>query len=166
MAAESEHIALANRNHRALVLLLPKAAEVPEWVATVSFYKAVQIAEAVFAARPFCRNSSGHKARLESLKDVRLAGGELYKQLNPLMTASMLARYLRDEHTRQTVSSFDQFIPPGKVVRRLVKGRLRTFEQRAVGLLSEEGRAALVTLDGDPSVDLNSPTGLSAALNL
>ena len=67
-------------------------------VANVSFYKAVQIAEAVFAAQPFRRNSSGHKARLESLKDVRLAGGELYKQLNPPMTASTVARYLRDGH--------------------------------------------------------------------
>ena len=163
MAAESEHVELANRNHQALKVLLPRAAEVPEWVATVSFYKAVQIAEAVFAAQPFCRTSSDHRSRLETLKDPRLAGGELLKQYNPLMTASMLARYLRAEGVRQ---SFRSWIPPDKIVDRLVKRRLRTFEQHAVGLLSEDGRRRLVTLDKDPEVDFDSPTGLSRGLDL
>ena len=166
MAAELRHVALANRNHRALKVLLPRAAEVPEWIATVGFYKAVQIAEAVFSHQPFCRNSSGHRDRLDTLKDVRPAGGELFKQYDPLMSASMLARYLRDEHTGRDVSSFEQFIPPEKVVRRSVKGRLRTFEQHAVGLLSAEGKRTLITLDKDPEIDLNSPTGLSPDLGL
>ena len=163
MAAESEHIALANRNHRALLLLLPHFGEAAEWVATISFYKAVQIAEAVFAVQPFCRNSAGHRARLETLKDPRLAGGKLYVQFNPLMTASMLARYLRDEHTNQTVSTFREYRPPEKVVSQLVMRRLRAFEQIAVGLLSEAGRDTLITLDKDSAVDPASPDGLKAA---
>ncbi|WP_171188192.1 hypothetical protein [Alienimonas chondri] len=161
MSAELDHVELANRNHQALKVLLPTSAEVPEWIATVSFYKAVQVAEAVFSAQPFCQNSSNHHSRLTSLKDARLLGGKLATSYNPLMTASMLARYLRADGVRQ---SFRDYLPPDRIIDRLVKKRLRTFEQHAVGLLSDEGRDKLVTLDKDPEIDLKSPTGLRPGL--
>lgn len=51
MASELVHIELASRNHRTLLYLLEKHDDPPEWVTTVAFYKAVQVVEAVFAAR-------------------------------------------------------------------------------------------------------------------
>lgn len=45
MATELEHIELANRNHEALRVLLAADDDHPEWVATIAFYKALQILE-------------------------------------------------------------------------------------------------------------------------
>ena len=80
MANEADHIALANRNHAALMVLLPHAEDHPEWVTTISFYKAVQVFEAVFAKQNIAA-STGHRARAHSIK-TKLKDEHLFKQYN------------------------------------------------------------------------------------
>jgi len=69
MAREADHIALANKNHEALVHLWKDLERFPEWVTVVAFYKAVQIVEAVFAGR-LGRSCHGHQERLRALKSA------------------------------------------------------------------------------------------------
>ena len=68
MANEASHIALANRNHDALGALLNASDEHPEWVATIAFYKALQIVEAAFATAGH-GHGHGHSKRLVILQD-------------------------------------------------------------------------------------------------
>lgn len=68
MAGELEHVALANKNHQALAALLTAKDEHPEWIATIAFYKALQIIEATFAHRGI-GHGHGHSKRLEILQN-------------------------------------------------------------------------------------------------
>ena len=63
MATESDHISLANHNHGLLLHLLAHGGY-PDWAATVGFYKAVHIVEAVFATEvdPGHRHATLHIA--------------------------------------------------------------------------------------------------------
>jgi len=70
MASEADHISLADRNHDFLVDVL-REGRFPDWAATVAFYKAVHVVEAVFAA-DLGRDSTSHTDREESLKTLKL----------------------------------------------------------------------------------------------
>jgi hypothetical protein len=111
----------------------------PEWIVTTAFYKAVQVVEAVFANHG--QHGHDHNKRLELLKTPRYA--ILFRDYRPLWTASSVARYLYDNDARVEYSKFSDFLPATKVIDKIVKRRLRTLEQHAVGMLSDSARSAL-----------------------
>src|SRR5437870_4728789 len=95
MASKADHIALANKNHDVLLHLMARPVDFPEWITTTAFYKAVQIVEAVFANAKL-RPSSNHTDRLNRLKrNPKFAN--LFPHYRALLSASCIARYLRDE---------------------------------------------------------------------
>ena len=149
---EDDYIASANRHHGALVYLMKEAEHYPEWVATTAFYKAVQIAEAMFAATPDLPSSHDHVGRLETLRLPRFRS--ILPHYKTLLAASIAARYLGGSRGVPPVRSFDAYIPPEQVVAKLIRDRLRPLEQNALPFLSDAGRPALVTLDRDADVTL------------
>lgn len=149
MSLEADHIELANRNHETLLYLAKDAAAHGEWLATVAFYKAVHIVEAVFDAT-IGHHSNGHDARIDTLKHPKFA--DLFKAYRPLYAASLVARYLEDSSARKIDGDkspspkyrrFSDYIPPDRVIPRLLKKRLDVLEQHAAGMLSARGRLAL-----------------------
>jgi hypothetical protein len=144
VAAESDHIALANKNHAVLMYLLAKPTDFPEWITTVAFYKAVHIVEAVFVTQ-LGTNCRGHEGRLTALQKPRF--GSIYIEFRPLWGASSVARYLYDNDTKTAYKCFSDFLPPEKVSEKIVLGRLRKIEQACTSLLSEQGKTDLVRFD-------------------
>lgn len=145
MAAESDHIALANRNHQTLLYLLACPADHPEWITTVAFYKAVHIVEAVFVTQ-MGANCRGHEDRLNKLQR-RPSFAPIYMEFRPLWGASSVARYLYDRDTNTAYKCFTDFMPATKVSEKIVLGRLRKIEQACVSLISEEAKQELLKLD-------------------
>jgi len=143
MATESDHIALANKNHAVLMHLLADVDKFPEWVSVAAFYKAVQIVEAVFVHK-HDRCGHGHQQRLSRLKSYGYK--ELYKHYRALWSASSVARYLYDTASHKAYSSFTDYLPADRVEKGIVKRRLHGVECEAVGLLSQKGKAALKRL--------------------
>ena len=111
MAASKDHIALANKNHNALLHLLDDAGRFPEWVATIAFYKAVHVVEAVFR-QTLGKNCTTHQQRLAQLKHPKFE--EIFKDYRPLWAASCVARYLHDNDGNQAYKTFDDYIPSDK----------------------------------------------------
>lgn len=152
MASEADHILLANKNHAALLHLMADPAGHPEWVATIAFYKAVQIVEAVIAT-DLNQHSTSHHQRLLTLKAHRFKA--IFREYRPLLTASRVARYLADAGDRdldgKTVidapagefRTFADYVPAADVVNELVNKRLRKLEQAALAFLTPAGRNVL-----------------------
>lgn len=140
MSAEKDHIALANINHEALEHLLPEYQRFPEWLATIAFYKAVQVAEAVFATSGSW-HSANHGERDSTLKMERFK--ELQRDYAPLYRASRIARYLEDSSNNRTVSTFRSVYASQTVRDSLIYKRLFTFEQNSRKWLTADGWTAL-----------------------
>ncbi len=141
-SAEQDHIALANRNHAALLYVMDRAKDFPEWVATIAFYKSVQVIEAslVYTDK---RPSHDHRERLRRLKnDNRYQ--ETFKHYRPLFEASLIARYLRND-SGGGYSAFSDFIASDQVVNQFVSHRLRRIETSLCKspFLSKSAREAL-----------------------
>lgn len=153
MSLEADHIELANRNHDTLLYLAKEAHVHPEWVATVAFYKAVQVVEAVFESATG-DHSNGHDNRIDRLKHPKYA--EIFKAYRPLYAASLVARYLEDSSSRKIdppvagkkpasvqYRRFTDYMPANSVVQRLLRRRLDVIEQHAAKFLSKDGSKAL-----------------------
>ena len=143
MSAEKDHIALANVNHAALAHLLEEHDRFPEWISTIAFYKAVQIAEAVFANN-LNMHSMGHDDRRRTLQMDRFR--LLHRDYIPLLTASRIARYLQDRDSNTTISTFRQWRSPDSVRNDLVMKRLCRFEQSSLQFLSDSAKSDLKKL--------------------
>ncbi|KAA5545112.1 hypothetical protein FYK55_05360 [Roseiconus nitratireducens] len=96
-------------------------------MATIAFYKAIQLVEALLAKRHGSVSTS-HFRRLERL---RVHHKDIYKQFRPLYNASMVARYLclPDEPGSTSVayfSSFSDYIGDAKAA--IINGRLIQLE--------------------------------------
>lgn len=140
MATEVDHIAQANRNHAVLEVLLPRREEFPEWVVTVAFYKAVHVVEAAFAAA-LRGHSTSHQDRLQTLKMPRFH--EIHKHFRPMYAASCVARYLQEPFSKQTYTVFSSYMPPDKILPKIIKGRLDPVEQNCLAFLSPESAREL-----------------------
>lgn len=149
MASEIDHINLANKNHDTLAYLVQQADKHSEWVATVAFYKAVQVVEAVFASH-LKTHSHGHDSRIADLK--RPAYSELFKAYRPLYVASLIARYLEDSASAKldgkkpntkSYRCFADYLSSDEVIKRLLGKRLKTLEALSVEFLSKNGKKAL-----------------------
>jgi hypothetical protein len=143
MATEADHIALANKNHDALLHLLPNVERFPEWVTVIAFYKAVQIIEAVFEHK-YGRCGHGHQKRLEALKSRGYK--ELYRHYRVLWGASSVARYLYNTIDNKSYSSFASYLSAQQIHTAILKRRLAGIECEAVGMLSESCRNQLKRL--------------------
>ena len=126
MAKESEHIAFANRSHETLQHLLREPLKHSPWIATVAFYKAVHIVEAIFANES--RHSCDHSERESWLKITRKYE-HICKHYLPLARASTVARYLVE------VSCFEQYLGPTAVIEKLLQHRLYQIEKSARSFL-------------------------------
>jgi len=153
VAAELDNIELANRNHETLMFLVKEIGSHSEWVATIAFYKAVQVIEAVFDAH-LKIHSHGHDSRIETLKSPIFR--RLFTPFRPLFAASLVARYLQDNSSKKIdekpnspvrYRSFSDFLSPADVVNRLLKKRLHVLEQESLQFLSEAGRKLLKKIE-------------------
>ena len=140
MATEADHIRLANKNHAALLRLLDDVDKFPEWVATISFYKAVHVIEAVFA-HDLGFHSMSHDDRIQSLKIIRYK--KIFLNYGHLLTASRIARYLEDYASKSKYSQFTDYMPAENVKKKLVKRFLYSVEQQSLHLLSENAQKDL-----------------------
>ena len=99
----------------------------PEWVATIAFYKAVHLVEAVLACDR--SHSNSHKDRADRIKRNRHLNS-IFSSYRMLMTASMVARYLSDNDGKDDAcyEQFEDFIPLKEVETQLVNRYLAHIE--------------------------------------
>lgn len=131
MATEPQHLAVANRNQQTLKFLCSDVPTHGAWIASIAFYKALHVVEAVFANDPDIRDTHDHETRERRLKTTRK-----YQQINkhyePLSRAATIARYM-------TVEAFESHIRPAAITGTLLGHHLRQLEKSAVGFLKDPG---------------------------
>jgi hypothetical protein len=153
MSLDTQHIALANRNQSVLEYLLQDVGRCTEWVATVAFYKALHLVEAVFANDPEIRHTYKHEARLDALKMYRRYQG-VHRPFRVLWAASTVARYLVDQsqppNAARAYTCFSDYLPADEIQAKLLDHFLVPFEHQAVQLLSEPAQEALVRYRAEP----------------
>jgi hypothetical protein len=135
MGKEADHLALANKSHDVLELLLKEPEKHSEWIATVAFYKAVQLIDAacVKAHGSVCH---GHPQRLDRVKTSPHLGS-VFPHYRFLWNAPVIARYLYEgEAPHKGYSSFTDYIAAKDVEKRIVQKRLLPIEQHVAGLLT------------------------------
>jgi hypothetical protein len=135
MPSREAHLQLAARNKEALDYLLRKAEKLPEWIATVAFYRALHLVEALFA-HDENEHSHNHEERDQRLKRNRRYAN-IYKHYRPLWAASVIARYLVDPSGRQ-FKTFTDYMPPGKLKSELINHRLRRIESSVSRMLGRQ----------------------------
>jgi len=139
MSRESNHIALANQNHLAMICLHEAADTHPEWIVTIAFYKAVHVVQAMLSkANKSCHD---HKTRHAILKRDY---PEIWKHFRSLWAASTIARYLYDNANQTSYKSFVDHCPAEKVYSRFVEKRLRSVEDLSINKLSQEMKEELI----------------------
>ena len=138
MPTESDHIALANRNHDALKHLLSDPEKYSEWIATTAFYKAVQVVEAAFSHEG--KKSHDHRSRNNRLK---IDYPDVWKHYRILWQASCIARYLHDNCNNTPFTNFSSYVEPEKIEKRLIQKRLKPVEELIVSKLSDDGKSSL-----------------------
>ncbi len=123
MPNESEHIQLALHNIEVIHYLLDKP-KFSDWTATVTFYTALHIVEAVFfhdTKNTHRRHGHNHEEREKILKGTR-SYQNLYIHYRPLQSASVVARYLNSQSQRCTV--FQQYLNDNQIKEKLIKHHL------------------------------------------
>jgi hypothetical protein len=100
MATDREHLRQAEHNQHCFDAL--DQAHFPDWAATIAFYKAVHLVQALFQ---LTGDSCGsHSARNDILKKKF---PRIWRQYHPLYSFSRLARYwclkVKPEHVQQIV---------------------------------------------------------------
>jgi hypothetical protein len=101
MSSETEHLKLALHNIEVLAYLRDRP-DFCDWTATVAFYTAVHVVEAVFfhdRQRIGFSHIQNHEERERILKSIK-SYQNLYKHYRPLASASVVARYLRSENQK------------------------------------------------------------------
>ncbi len=111
-----------------MAYLMERLDDFPDWVTITAFYKAVHLVEAAFTCNPNVLHTCDHGGRLRVLKTDRCYS-HIYKHYRPLMTASMVARYLSESRAHQTqYGSFTDYLTPEQVRTEIVQHRLRQVE--------------------------------------
>jgi hypothetical protein len=151
MPDESAQLELANHNQELLAALLPRIDRFSDWVATVAFYKALHVVEAVFANDRNVQHGRDHDHREHCLK-ANPRYRKIYGHYRPLLAVSKRARYLHDGMTR-----FSDSFTPEDVVREVLRHDLHQVEVSAAKFLKHPERLVRVgSLWESPSPD--SPT--------
>jgi hypothetical protein len=126
---------------------MSKPSDFPEWIATLAFYKAVHVVEAVFRCQGR-HNCHDHITRLDTLKRLY---DPLHQHFRPLYSASLIARYLeqkdKDTGKEQSYTCFTDYISPQKVIDSLIRKRLVPLENIACEkYLSDQCKQSLTTI--------------------
>lgn len=140
MPSEASHIDLAVRNQAALDYLSADPAAYCEWIATVAFYKALHVVEAVLTHDRDVGHGQSHTHRSQVLKQTSYS--HIWKHYRPLWAASMVARYLKDIGGRD-FQSFTDYLAPEDVIPQLVNHYLKQVEKSAGKRLSQRAMRAL-----------------------
>ncbi len=138
MPSESDHVALANKNHAAMMCLHKSQDEHPEWIVTIAFYKAVHVVQALLSKSG--KNCHDHSSRHRLLKRDY---PDIWKHFRPLWTASTIARYLHDNDSRTPYTSFSDHCSAEQVYSRFIKKRLKSVEDLCINKISEDQKAIL-----------------------
>ena len=102
MASETEHIELANSNQK-LIDHLIRENSFHDWLATVAFYKAIHVVEAVFANN-LHYHSHSHADREDRLKRTARYKA-IFTNYSHLLTESRTFRYLLHPTNRLTIET-------------------------------------------------------------
>lgn len=123
MPSEAEHIQLALHNIEVIDYLLAKP-EFCDWTATVTFYTALHIIEAVFfhdRKHINQRHGQSHENRERILKGTK-SYQNIYRHYRPLQSTSAVARYLQGLSKKGL--TFQQHMPAKQVQEKLIKHHL------------------------------------------
>ncbi len=120
MPSKNAHEAMADRCQATIDFLLSDRDQHSEWIAVVSFYRALHLVEMLFAALGVT-HSRNHESRESVLKTNRKYEN-IWKHYRVLWSVSTNARYL------STRESFSDYMSPEKVENEIVKHRLRQVE--------------------------------------
>lgn len=139
MPSKDAHISAARRNEDTLRHLLSGGDEHLGWVATVAFYKALHIVEAVFHEDPNLplKHTDDHKLRNKTLKNTARYQ-HIWKMYRELWQASLVARYLREDETSAAHPVFEVFMPRDKVESLLLGHYLAQVEKSAAKFLGAD----------------------------
>ncbi|MCK4913302.1 MAG: hypothetical protein KAI59_06840 [Planctomycetes bacterium] len=142
MPNEPEHIQLAIHNIGVIDYLLAKP-EFCDWTATVTFYTALHIVEAVFFYDKKNSNKKhgyNHETRERILKGIR-SYQNIWKHYRPIQSASTKSRYLKDLSAAGV--TFQQHMPHQIVKDKLIKHHLAQLIKTAKKFLSLSSGALL-----------------------
>ena len=139
MASEAEHIDLANSNQRLIDHLISENA-FHDWLATVAFYKAIHVVEAVFANNLHCHSHS-HADREDRLKRTTRYRA-IFLNYSHLLTESRTFRYLLRPINRLTIEI---------VKSKLIYKRLYAVEQNSLPFLSDTAKGTLIKIQPPPT---------------
>ncbi len=131
MSSEAAHIDVANSNQRLIDHLIGEN-DFHDWLATVAFYKAVHVVEAVFAYHLNCHSHS-HADREDRLKRVSRFKA-ISRDYSHLLNESRIFRYLLGPPGRLTIDD---------VKSKLIYKRLYGVEQSSIQFLSSAGANSL-----------------------
>jgi hypothetical protein len=146
MPTELAHIEQANRNQSVLdSLLVHQDDGFPEWVATLAFYKALHIVEAVFSGAPHISHQQTHFAHDQALKRTNKYM-HIAKHYAQLHRVSLIARYLCSGG--EQFQRFSDYMTAEEVRTRVVNHLLLQVECSAVQFLSPKARSQLRRVDG------------------
>jgi hypothetical protein len=113
MAAFQSHVNIVRQNTILLNgLLVPAVQQHPDWVATVAFYTALHMVEAMFYYDLPAKHICNHHDRQKELLSPRYQ--HIWRDYRPLYSMSRLARYLQNP-TGASVASFSAHHPPHTV---------------------------------------------------
>ncbi|MDD4892077.1 MAG: hypothetical protein PHU85_19315 [Phycisphaerae bacterium] len=130
MGTEAEHLKRAQKNGRAIEYLLLKLGDHPEWVATIAFYKALHLVDALLY-HEFQAHGGNHDNRDRQIK-TNHRYSHIAKFYGQLLRASLLARYLDDPRV-----AFEDVFPPEKVKSEILDHMLSQLEHSVSTFLSQ-----------------------------
>ncbi len=93
MPSVEMHIRQAIHNHN-LIEYLKKTDKFPDWLATVAFYEALHLVEAIFATQLSKTPHGGNHERREQILKRNSKFKKIYTHYRKLWNASIVARYL------------------------------------------------------------------------
>jgi hypothetical protein len=139
MPSKDAHLSAARRNEATLRFLLSGADEHLAWVATVAFYKALHIIEAVFASDSALTedHTDDHKRRNNLLKTT-VRYQQLWRMYRPLFEVSLNARYLRANDNAPTHEIFERYMPRANVESTVLNHYLLQVERAASKFLGAD----------------------------
>jgi hypothetical protein len=138
MPSKDAHLAAVAANQGTIEFLLADAERHLPWIATVAFYKALHIVEALFAADPRSpvEHTDNHKVRGKILKTTSRYQ-KIWSMYRELHQASLIARYLHESDDKPTVDVFSKYMPRAKVEGLLLGHFLIQIEKSACSLLGD-----------------------------
>jgi hypothetical protein len=131
MPKEPEHLALAAHNQDTIDFLLTGGDRFPDWVATVAFYKALHLIDAMLD-RDLGIDGVDHSRRRSILKHENRYK-TIYGHYKALEEASTIARYLACP-TGAAYKTFTDYLSPSQVKQQLLDHRLASIEKSIAGL--------------------------------